>query len=106
MFGGGNTTWRTGVGIDRHGNLIYAAANGTTAGLTAILIHTGAVRAIELDMNPLWPTFDIYTHTHGLHPTKFVPNHMQPTNRYLFPDSRDFFAVYRRVDGPASTPFR
>ena len=106
VLGGGSTTWRTGVGIDRHGNLIYAAADDTTAALAAILIRAGAIRAIELDMNPEWPTFNTYAHRRGLHPTQFVPNYQQPLNRYLTPDSRDFFVVYRHLRGPASVPFR
>ena len=44
--------WRSAVGIDRHGNLIYAAANYQTVGsLAAIMIRAGAVRAMELDIN-------------------------------------------------------
>ncbi len=47
--------WRSGIGVDRHGNLIYAAANYQTVGsLAAILIHAGAVRAMELDINSYW----------------------------------------------------
>ena len=47
--------WRSGIGVDRHGNLIYAAANDQTVGsLAAILIHAGAVRAMELDINSYW----------------------------------------------------
>jgi len=106
VFGLVEPTWRTGVGIDRHGNLIYAAADDTNAGLAGILIRAGAVRAIELDMNGLWPTFNVYRHSHGLHPAQFVPNYLQSVARYLTPDSRDFFAIYRRVNGPASVPFR
>ena len=106
-LGGGQTVWRTGVGIDRRGNLIYTAATQTAAGLAAILIRAGAVRGIELDINPEWPTFNTYTHKHGLLPSKFVPNPQQPTTRYLYPDSRDFFAVYRRIPGaPTTVPFR
>ncbi len=107
-LGGATYVWRTGVGIDRHGNLIYAAADNQTVGtLAAILIRAGAVRAIELDINPQWPTFDTYAHRHGLLPSKFVPNSMQPPNRYLYPDNRDFFAVYRRLPGRAAmVPFR
>ena len=53
--------WRSGVGIDRHGNLIYAAANDQTVGsLAAILIHAGAVRAMELDINTYWTSFISY----------------------------------------------
>ncbi len=97
-LGGATYVWRTGVGVDRHGNLIYAAAGDQTAGtLAAILIHAGAARAIELDINPEWPTLITYAHQRGLQPTKLVPNEMQPDNRYLYPDSRDFLAVYRRL---------
>jgi len=107
VLGHYDPTWRTGVGIDRHGNLIYVALDGTNAGLASILIRAGAVRAIELDMNPEWPTFNTYLHRHGLHPAQFVPNYQQPLDRYLTPDSRDFFAVYRRLPGkPVTVPFR
>lgn len=105
-LGGGESIWRTGVGADRRGNLIYAAAEATVGGFAAILIRAGAVRAIELDINPEWPTFDTYSHQAGLQPRKFVPNDQQPANRYLFPGARDFFAVYRRLPGPVVVPFR
>jgi hypothetical protein len=106
-LGGGAYVWRTGVGVDVHGNLVYAAAgNQTPAGLAAILIRAGAVRAIELDINPEWPTFNTYVHEHGLRASMFVPNPQQSAHRYLRPDDRDFFAVYRRIGGPVSVPFR
>jgi hypothetical protein len=31
------------------------------------------------------------------------PDHA--TSRYLVPDDRDFFAVYRRLPGPITVPF-
>jgi hypothetical protein len=100
--------WRSGVGIDRHGNLIYAAADLQTARtMAAILIHAGAVRAIELDINPEWPTFITYSSSGGHDPIKLVPNYQQPATRYLVPDDRDFFAVYRRgARTIAGVPFR
>jgi hypothetical protein len=99
--------WRTGVGIDRRGNVIYAAANNQTVmSLAQILQRAGAVRAMQFDINPEWPTMNIYAHRKGeLVPIKVVPNDMQPATRYLVPDDRDFFAVYRRVPGPVSVPF-
>ena len=55
--------WRTGAGIDRHGNLIYAAADyQTVTTLAQILQRAGAVRAMQLDINPEWPTLITYTH--------------------------------------------
>jgi hypothetical protein len=100
--------WRSGVGIDRHGNLVYAAADLQSAStLAALLIHAGAVRAIELDINPEWPSFITYGSPGGADPIKLVPNSQQPSTRYLVPDDRDFFAVYRRVArAPATVPFR
>ena len=99
--------WRTGVGIDRRGNLIYAAANDQTViTLARILQRAGAVQAMQFDINPEWPSLITYTHDHGLVPTKIVPNVMQPATRYLVPDDRDFFAVYRRLPGPVTVPFK
>jgi Phosphodiester glycosidase len=98
--------WRTGVGIDRHGNLIYAAADfQTVVTLAKILQRAGAVRAMQLDINPEWPTLITYTHHGGLDPVRVVPNYQQPPTRYLVPDDRDFFAVYRRLPGPVTVPF-
>jgi hypothetical protein len=99
--------WRTGIGIDRRGNLIYAAADfQTVTSLAEILKRAGAVRAMELDINPEWPTLITYRHRRGLLPTRVVPNYQQPTTRYLVPDDRDFFAVYRRLPGPIGVPLK
>ena len=99
--------WRTGVGIDRRGNLIYAAADyQTVITLAKILQRAGAVRAMQFDINPEWPTLITYSHRGGLGETKVVPNGMQPATRYLVPDDRDFFAVYRRAPGAVNVPFK
>jgi hypothetical protein len=99
--------WRTGIGIDRRGNLIYAAADyQTVTTLAEILKRAGAVRAMELDINPEWPTLNTYRHRHGLAPTMVVPNYQQTPTRYLVPDDRDFFAVYRRLPGSISVPLK
>jgi hypothetical protein len=99
--------WRTGVGVDRRGNLIYAAADyQTVITLAQILRRAGAVQAMQFDINPEWPTLITYTHDHGLVPSQVVPNYQQPATRYLAPDDRDFFAVYTRLPGPVSVPFK
>jgi len=105
----GNATrvWRTGAGIDRHGNLIYAAADWqTVTSLAKLLQHAGAVRAMQLDINPEWPTLITYRHSHGLQPDRIVPNYQQSPSRYLVPDDRDFFAIYQRLPGPVNVPFK
>ena len=99
--------WRTGAGVDRHGNIIYAAADyQTVTTLAQILQRAGAVRAMELDINPEWPTLITYAHDRQLTPTKIVPNYQQSAWRYLVADDRDFFAVYRRVPGAVTVPFK
>jgi hypothetical protein len=105
-LGGVTRVWHSGVGIDRHGNLIYVAADGQTViTLAKILQRVGAVRAMEFDINPEWHTFIAYSHHHGLDPKEVGPNPMQQATRYLVPDDRDFFAVYKRLAGPVTVPF-
>ena len=41
-----------------------------------------------------------------LQPTEVGANPMQPSTRYLTPDDRDFFAVYKRLPGPVTVPFK
>jgi hypothetical protein len=99
--------WRSALGVDRHGNLLYAAANYQSAhSLAQLMIHVGAVRAMELDINAEWPTFISYGRRGGRDPVKLVPNAQQPASRYLRPDDRDFFAVYLRAGGGAGVPFK
>ncbi len=105
-LGGGSTVWRTAVGVTAGGDLLFAAADGQTpASLAALMITVGAVRAIELDINPEWPSFIGYLRRGGRDPVAVVPNPQQSSYRYLTPDQRDFFAVYTRAGGVASVPF-
>ena len=86
--------WRSGLGIDRAGDLIYAAANDQTVGsLAAILIRAGAERAMELDINSYWVTFNMYRAPGAGNPMALLPGMSRPATRYLTPDDRDFFAV-------------
>ena len=97
--------WRTGVGIDRRGNLIFVAANDmTVTSLAQVLQRAGAVQAMQFDINADWHTLITYTHHHGLRPNQIGPSN-RPDGRYLTPDDRDFFAVYRRQPGPVMVPF-
>jgi hypothetical protein len=89
--------WRSGVGIDSHGNLLYAAADfQTVESLAKILQRAGAVRALELDINEDWTSFISYRHPGGGEPSNLLPEMLRPPERYLTPDERDFFAVYLR----------
>jgi hypothetical protein len=89
--------WRSGVGIDAHGNLIYAAAPIQTVGsLAEILRRAGAVRAMELDINTYWLSFITYRAPGASGAANLLPNMDRSPLRYLTPDDRDFFAVYLR----------
>jgi hypothetical protein len=89
--------WRSAVGVDRKGNLLYAAGpNLGVAGLAGILIHAGAVRAVELDINSYWVTLNTYGSTGARDARALLPSMHRSTQRYLTPDDRDFFAVYLR----------
>ena len=89
--------WRSGIGIDARGDLIYAAANDqTVSSLAAILMRAGAIRAMQLDINSYWVTFNSYAQPDAGRPSSLLPSMTRPLTRYLSPDDRDFFAVYLR----------
>jgi Phosphodiester glycosidase len=93
--------WRSGLGIDAHGNLIYAAANyQTVESLAKVLQRAGAVRAIELDINEDWTSFISYRHPGAIEPSNLLPEMFRSPERYLVPDERDFFAVYLKPGQP------
>lgn len=87
--------WRSGIGVDRHGNLLYAAADYLTVrSLAEILKHAGAVRAMQLDINAYWPSFITYRYPGARDPANLLSGMQRSPYRYLTPDDRDFFAVY------------
>jgi Phosphodiester glycosidase len=93
--------WRSAVGVDARGNLLYAAADLQTApSIARILQRAGAVRAMELDINSEWVTFNFYGSSGAVAAQKLLPDMTRDPTRYLTPDDRDFFAVYAR---PSST---
>lgn len=90
--------WRSGIGIDRRGDLVYAAADYQTVGsLAQILIHAGAVRAMELDINSYWDSFISYAGEGAREPSNLLSGMERSKYRYLEPDDRDFFAVYENA---------
>jgi hypothetical protein len=89
--------WRSGIGIDASGDLVYAAANDQTVrSLAEILIRAGAIRAMQLDINSYWVTFISYAESGAGAPSSLLPGMTRGPYRYLSPDDRDFFAVYLR----------
>jgi len=89
--------WRSAIGVDAHGNLIYAAGNDqTVSSIARVLQRAGAVRAMELDINSFWVSFITYG-AQGAHAARnLLPEMNRSSLRYLEPDDRDFFAVFER----------
>jgi hypothetical protein len=50
-------TPRSGLGVTATGALVYVEGEMNVVDLARILVRAGAVRAMVLDMNPLWPVF-------------------------------------------------
>ena len=52
---GADYVWRSGLGVDRHGNVINVVGPALSApALASLLLNAGAVRAMELDINKTW----------------------------------------------------
>jgi len=99
-LGGGAWVWRSGLGITKDGRVVYVYGQALDAKDLALLLQrAGAVEGMQMDINPAWMKFDLYT-THGntTRPTA-VPllQSQQPSvYSYLTPSTRDFTAVYAR----------
>ena len=94
--------WRSAVCVDAAGGIIYGYGDGLGAlSLAQLMTRAGCQRAMELDINPSWTSFNFYgASTAGdastVVGTKLLPDQHKPGNRYLSNDSRDFFAVLAR----------
>ena len=52
--------WRSGLGVTANGALVYVVGPMNIVDLANMLVRAGAIRAMVLDMNPLWPVFATY----------------------------------------------
>jgi len=89
------TVARSGLGITAAGELVWAAGEQLSPGdLANALVNAGAVRAIELDINPAWVAGYLYVH-HPTGPTAVpvVPGQRGIAGSLLAPYSRDFITV-------------
>ena len=94
-------TWRSAVGVDAQGRLVYAAGSQMTlAQLATAMVDAGAVRAMELDIHDGVVTFNWYRQAPksslGVTGSKLTPSMQRSANRYLAPDERDFIAIQAR----------
>jgi hypothetical protein len=99
-LGGAYYIFRSGVGITRQGDIVYASGDALSVGdLARILQRAGCVRAMELDINPAWVSFMTYQAAGSPaqpRPTSLLPDYQRPANRYYTHTSRDFVAVHAR----------
>jgi hypothetical protein len=92
----GAATMRSAVGVDANGALLWAGGRLTPADIANALIAAGAVRAMELDINPDWVHFNSYDVAPDGSATGNGLFGATGANRFLTPDSRDFVAVMVR----------
>jgi hypothetical protein len=92
----GVATMRGGVGVDANGGLVWAGGRLSPQDLANALVAAGAVRGMQLDINPDWVNFNTYdvggdgiAHGNGVFGATGA-------DRYLHPDGRDFIAVMVR----------
>ena len=94
--------WRSGVGITAQGDLVYAAGPGMSVhALANVLLHAGAVRAMELDINTDWVNY-FYFNPAGSQPAgpsnghRLLSTMLRPPLRYFQPTARDFVVLLKR----------
>jgi hypothetical protein len=91
-------TWRSALGVGRHGVLLYAAGNAlSVAALAQVMKEAGAKAAMELDINPYWVRADLYGRDPAWRLTmlKLRPDMAGTGYDFLDAYDRDFFYITR-----------
>lgn len=91
-------TWRSGIGLTKEGNLIYAVGNNLSPEtLARALQMAGAENAIQLDINPFWVRFNIFQSngSGGYTTSTLTKNLTDGSKAYLSGYEKDFFYVYK-----------
>ncbi len=96
--------WRSGLGETASGALVYVSGPGLdVVQLADLLVRAGAVRAMELDINPAWDTFTFYTPAPGTpaspaNGSDLLPQMTGGTTRFFDPSyARDFVTMSARA---------
>jgi hypothetical protein len=98
-FHGNVLTWRSALGVDSAGHLLYVAGPSLDPiTLAAAMVAAGARRAMELDINPLWDNFDTFVGAGAaVSGQKLLPIMSFATDHFLHPYWRDFIAAFVRT---------
>lgn len=92
-------TWRSGVGITREGNLIFAIGNNLNPEtLAKALKMGGAIDAIQLDINPFWVRFTVfnYNENNKYDSSVLMKGVYDGAKEFLNGYEKDFFFLYRK----------
>ncbi|HVZ12720.1 MAG TPA: phosphodiester glycosidase family protein [Patescibacteria group bacterium] len=91
-------TWRSGLGITKDGNIVYAAGSSLVPSTLARALHAaGAVNAMQLDINSAWVRFVLFE-PKGNGTYTYLPLQKDLINggyQYLHGYQKDFFYVYK-----------
>ena len=93
-------TWRSGIGITKTGNLIYAGGNNLTPTTLAYALQSaGAMNAMQLDINPAWVSFTLFSQnpqTGALTALPFMKDARDRSKQYIHGHNKDFFYLYKK----------
>ncbi len=92
-------TWRSGMGLTKNGNLLFAVGNNLTpTTLATALQMAGAENAMQLDINPYWVRFNIFdTIGNGQYKTSTLVKDIHDGSfAYLHGYNKDFFYLYKK----------
>jgi hypothetical protein len=93
-------TWRSGVGLDARGNLVYVAGNSMNlTTLARAMVDAGIVRGMQLDIHTGMASFSSWQPGKGggqSVPRKLLPGMRRSAYRYLVADQRDFIYLTAR----------
>lgn len=96
--------WRSGVGIDRNGGLIYVGGPAMSVQTLAdVLQAAGAYNAMELDINTVWVSMHTYLggdNGSEIQSFKLLDEMQRPPSRHLQTGSRDFIAMFAKPAPP------
>ncbi|MEO7069140.1 MAG: phosphodiester glycosidase family protein [Nostocoides sp.] len=88
--------WRTAIGVRADGSVIFIVGPALNVKTLAVIAQeAGAIRAMQLDINPDWTNFITYTHPAGgtAVPHMLAADERPNPRRYLQPSTRDFVSV-------------
>jgi len=98
-LGGGYYVWRSGIGLTADGRVIFVYGPALNVReLAELMRHAGVVTGMELDINPAWMSFMYYLNSRSANPkpVALLPTQANSPDRYYYPSSRDFTAVYTK----------